>query len=180
MRSLLLASLLLSAPASGLAQDAAPTEVRLTDGTLLRGRVVGADAGKVVVQTDTLGLVEVPVAKLAGIGPAAPQAAGATPARRGRKVASSDAAAPPGTPANAAMAIKALQADIASDPEVFQAIMRLADDPKIARLVTSPEVLSILASGDLEAAERSDAVRQLTAHPDFRALLETIKQRRAR
>jgi len=182
MRPLLLASLLVATPLPGLAQSAAAVEVRLTDGTVLKGRVVGADAGKVVVETDTLGLVEVPVAKLAGISPATTTTTTTTAAatrRRVRKTDSTDAASAPGTPTNARMAISALQSDIAADPAFFQAIMELAEDPRIVRLVTSPEVLSILASGDLEAADRSDKVRQLTAHPGFRALLERIKQRKA-
>ena len=62
-----------------------------------------------------------------------------------------------------------------TDAGVMQSIMALASDPELMAAMKNPEVLRIIASGDLKAAERSPAFQRIANNPKIKALMQRVK-----
>jgi len=135
-------------------------EVTLTDGSTIKGMMVGTDNGKVLIKTDSLGVVKVALDHIVRLGPPL--------TKRAEKLATSspDMVSPE--------QLKLIQTSLLSDPAVFGTLLSLADDPDLIKIMSDPKVMAIVTSGDLEAAQSNPDIKRVMSNPRIKALVESL------
>ncbi len=156
---LTLSATLVAAPAA-----AAESRIELRDGSVISGELVSIGDGRYRVRSSALGEVSIPESQVLAIRPAgAPTALPAAPS-----VTPAPAAA--GT-APTGLDIGSIRQQILGQPETMEAIGRLQDDPQIKSLLSDPELVRRIMSGDIEAVRSDPRFQQLLANPSIRAIV---------
>lgn len=156
IRSILLLGLgaALSSP-NVLADD---SRFELSDGSVLRGEVVGFANGRYRIESATLGKVWVPQSRIRSIHPCAdcdpgsPSVAPAIPDYRTR--------------------IDDIQRRLVADGKVIESISTLQNDPAIRAVLEDPELMRRILSGDIEGLRTDPKIGTLMQHPEIRALID--------
>jgi hypothetical protein len=133
------------------------TELVLRDGTVLRGEVLSVADEVYRFQSDSAGLVEIPVSRilksrlLAIPAPATMSAA-----------LSTGGASPPAAPAEPAGtkegSVQQLQRLIAGSGERLELLQLLKEEPALAALLSDPALLKSLQEGDAQALQENAAL----------------------
>jgi hypothetical protein len=133
-------------------------EFRLKDGSTLTGQLVEVTEGRFVVQSQSLGRVELDAEQVVSMTSPGAGAGGANPA---------GAVDLQGLMAQA-------QQQIYSNPAMLEQVQGLSTDPQINALVTDPAFVGLLMSGDLEAIRQDPRMRQLMENPRLQGLVRQL------
>ena len=127
-----------------------PALFELRDGSRIRGEIVSMEGGNYTVRSGTLGTVTLTADQLASINmqPDAPATAGG--------MSGMDAGA-------LASRMQSVQGLIANDPAMMAAIQSLQGDAQFQAVLSDPQLMQAVQSGNINA---------LLENPKFRALME--------
>ena len=78
-------------------------------------------------------------------------------------------------PSIVAPQVKGIQASLLSNPRMMEAILTMASDPEIAKLVRDPTLLAAIAAGDLSQVQKHPAFAKLANDPRIRALMIQVR-----
>ena len=180
-------------------------EIRLDDGSLIKGKLIFTDGKSCKIETQTMGIVEIPMSKIETI--QKPGASKATakqqttksypraavrqekqtapaPQASAKPKSSPPRATQPTTtaqpeiaiPSTSGMTIKMLKKAMMSDPTTHGQIMNLASDPEIKAVLSDPELMNLIQSGNLAALQKHPKMKQLMRNPSIRKLVNAMKQ----
>ena len=161
---LVLALLLAGAPA--LAGDSIRIELR--DGSSVSGELIRIGGGVAVVQSQSLGRVEVDIDEVQLM------------QRTGAKTSPGSGATPsPSRASDAERVVQRAQVDavqgmIASDPEMLAAVAALSDDPLIAEILADEALMQQIQSGNYEALAKDPRLQRLSQHPTVKGLSRSV------
>lgn len=164
LRSPRLAFALALALAGGVT-GAAEGRIELRDGSVISGEVIGVGGGSYRVRSSTLGEISVPESQVLAIRPAGAPAAPtptAAPAGEGTN----------GTPTG--IDIGDIRQQIMAQPQVMEAIGRLQDDPEVQAILSDPELVRRIMSGDLAGVRSDPRFQHLLDNPAIRAILSQV------
>ncbi|MGR8920578.1 MAG: hypothetical protein ACU85V_13255 [Gammaproteobacteria bacterium] len=128
------------------ALPAAAEVVTLRDGSAFHGTLTGVSGDSYVVESTTLGRIEIPRADVVSIDTAG--------------------AAAPGAAAD----VDALRARLLADPAAMSSIMGLANDPAVRALLNDAEAMRAVESLDLDTLADDPRIRDLMTRPAIRNL----------
>ena len=134
--------------------------VTLTDGSRIRGEVVGLQDGRYAIDTAALGRVQVDAASVVSI--TAAEAAPAQPVSPGLQLSAGDAVA-------------RVQSMIADNPSLMSQILRLQTDPDMQAALSDPELMSAVQRFDIDALVKHPKFQALLNNPKIRAIQSTVK-----
>jgi hypothetical protein len=133
---------------SGFAGEASTIELR--DGSIISGEVLTFDGSTWIIQSPSMGRLEIEAGKVVSIRSRATGGKGsAGEGSTGKEVRAAD--------------IQAMQQSIMSNEQLMTMIMGLQDDPELQAILQDPEIMKAVEAGDINA---------LLADPKFRKLME--------
>ena len=128
------------------------SEIDLIDGSTIYGEIISFNAGVYTVKSSSLGTLKVAESDIREI-----RVNSANPKNRdsaGQEKASIDSE------------IQALQTVMQNDQDIMAIILSLQDDPEFQKIISDPDILNALNSGDITA---------LISNPKFMSLLNNQK-----
>jgi len=120
--------------------------IELKDGSVISGEVVSFDGNIWIIESASMGRLEIEAAKVVSI---RSQAAGAS---AGNQVTASQ--------------MQSMQQSIMTDEQLMTMIMGLQNDPEVQAILQDPEIMKAVEANDMNA---------LLANPTFRRLMENAK-----
>jgi len=157
---LLLSFVLLSFPVT--AQSRTAQEIELTDGSIIRAEIVSMQNGVYRLRSSALGEFDVPETKVRMI------RAEGTPSQPSPLTAP----ASPVPQASPSRSAEDLQQALTQDPAAMEKIRALQNDPAMQSILSDPETMQAIHSGDLGALMSNPKIRALMEHPTVRDLGE--------
>ena len=123
-------------------------EFQLKDGSRLTGELVAVTEGRFVVQSPSLGRVELDAEQVVSMN----------------------------TPANADLQalMSQTQKRIYANPELLRQVQSLSQDPELTALVGDPAFVQLLMSGDLQAIQQDPRMQQLMNNPRIQGLVRQL------
>lgn len=134
--------------------------IELTDGSIVRGEVVGAGNGVYRIRTQSLGIVELKESDIRNIGSMPSDGASRRVGNSGGDAMGREAAT--------------IQRRILDDPALLNSISALKDDPAVLSIMHDPEVMRAIQSGDLNALQNNRKIEQLIESPSVRGVLNEL------
>ena len=134
--------------------------ITLTDGTILKGKLLSFQNGIYTVETTRLGQVRIKDADIASIasGSTAPSAA---------------AISSPQNPGQ----IQTIQSQLLSDPEIIQDLQTIAQDPQMIELFSDKDFMSAVLSNDPEKIKQHPNSQVMMQNSKFQELLQKIQNK---
>lgn len=170
---LYLFSTLVYAQSSGQQNTVASPQLQtitLKDGTVLKGQLVKIVNDIYVIQTPSVGEVQVKVTDLASISNGGISPAQNLSATAGNSLATTNAAERQGQVAQ-------LQQQLLGDPELQSSIQALMKDPAIMDLLTNGNLIQDALSMDPEKAKSNQNIQKLMENPKMQDLMQKINQK---
>ncbi len=168
---LLLAAVLATATWTGIGTAGELTRFQLDDGSIIVGEPLGLADGIFRIRTRTLGDIDVEVARIRRM----ERADAGGDLRNDRLGADAfGAAGQHAAPEGYAGLIQALQQSMVADSGIMELMTALQQDPEIQRAIGDPELIGLMASGDVEALRNHEAFGRLMGHPGIRAIIEQM------
>lgn len=135
--------------------SSAASRIELVDGTVINGDLLSMANGRYVIQSATLGRIELPQSKIQSIEPVA------------------------GNTANGADKpdFQAIQQKIVASPELMQLVTAMMSDPEIQAAIKDPEFMRLILSGDVDALKNDPRILRLMANPSMQAIIGKMQQR---
>lgn len=128
-------------------------DIELSDGSVVRAEVVSMDNGTYVLQSQTLGRIEMPAARISSISSGkAPQQAHAV------------------SPTSAQ--IDGIRKSIINDPEAMNKIQSLQGDPVVKNILNDADTMRAISAGDLTALMNDPKVKALMQHSTVQELTQ--------
>jgi len=146
--SLLLATVTLASQAA--------SRIELVDGTVINGDLLSMSNGRYVVQSTTLGRIELPQSSIRAIEPVI----GKSGSGGGNNVD-----------------FHAIQQQITASPELMQLVTALMSDPQIQTAIKDPEFMRLILSGDVTALKDDPRMLKLMGNPSIQAIIGKMQQR---
>lgn len=140
-------SALLLALCFALACPAAAERLELDDGSVVVGVLRGLAGGFYTVESEGLGLIEIPSSRVKRIDGAAP----APPASATGSQAGAD--------------VSELQQQMLSDGRIVGQLLALGETPEMQAILSDPELMALVQSGNLEALGRHPKILKLLESP---------------
>ncbi|MBK1648397.1 hypothetical protein [Rhabdochromatium marinum] len=155
IRTILLLALWLTASGAPLADS----RIELQDGSIISGKVLSSDGKHYRIRSDTLGVIELDASQIRALSPAgeAPRGPAAT------------------HPAATSQQIESLQQQITQNQGLLDMIMALQNDPTIRQALADDELLSAIASRDLERLRQHPTIQKLLENPQLRQIIEQMQ-----
>jgi hypothetical protein len=133
----------------------AASRIELVDGTVINGDLLSMANGRYVIQSATLGHIELPQSKIRSIEPVA-----------GNSAHSSEKPD-----------FQAIQQQIVASPELMQLVTAMMSDPQIQAAINDPEFMRLILSGDVDALKSDPRILKLMANPSMQAIIGKMQQR---
>ena len=149
----ILLSLLLAAVT--LASNAA-SRIELVDGTVINGDLLSMSNGRYVVQSTTLGRIELPQSSIRAIEPVIGKSSGS---------------------GGGNVDFQAIQQQITTSPELMQLVTALMSDPQIQTAMKDPEFMRLILSGDVAALKDDPRMLKLMGNPSIQAIIGKMQPR---
>jgi hypothetical protein len=149
MKTGIVTSLLVWLTVVGAAATAEPSRIELRDGSVISGAVVGFSGGHYLIRSPALGEFSVDESEIRAVHPGGEASAGS-----GYR---SD--------------IQSLQQRMVANPEIVTLLTALANDPEVQAALADPELMHLVASGNLTALQRNPRFQRLLDHPELQAIL---------
>ncbi len=166
--------------------------IRLKDGSVLRGKVIGMSNGTYTIKTGNLGTFQLPESKISSIEEAGARPSQAAQMREARNQQFQSTAQ--GTENGQLMQMpqrvqafqrqatsitqnmppqaKAMQQLLLSDPELMKDIQGLASDPQVIGVIGDPEMMKAIMDGDMEAVGNNPKAQSLMNNPKMKDFLQ--------
>ena len=156
----------LAASLGGATVISAGSRIELGDGSVLLGDVVDVNDGQYVIETPTLGRLQVEESRIQSIRPCSPC-----------KPDSSNSVGDASHGTNGGVAghqsqIQDIQMQLAADPSAMNSILSLQQDSDIQRALADPQLIQRVMSGDVESLQNDPTFRELMNHPAIRSFVQ--------
>lgn len=159
---ILIPALLVVSACIALPASASEQIITLSDGSRIRGEIVGMQGGKYSIKTNSLGLVQVDAERVASI-----SAADAVAAQRQPRAA---------TPASSTSdAVQRIESTLATNPTLLGRILSLESDPDMQAALHDPEVMRAVQSFDLDALMKNPKFQALLSNPRIREIQSGVQ-----
>jgi hypothetical protein len=135
--------------------SSAASRIELLDGTVINGELLSMANGRYVIQSATLGRVELPQSKIRSIEPVAGNSAQGA-----------------GKPD-----FQSIQQQIVASPELMRLVTAMMSDPQIQAAINDPEFMRLVLSGDVDALKSDPRILKLMANPSMQAIIGKMQQR---
>ncbi len=139
--------------------------ITLKDGSVIKGELVSFENGTYTVQTENLGLLQLPEANVISV------ATGGTVAQ------APAAAAQPDFAKN----VSAMQSQIMADPQTMEAVQAMAEDPEIVAMISDPNFIKKLttavSSDNIDSVADDPRLQELMGNPKMKALVEQLQEK---
>ncbi len=148
--------------------------ITLKDGSMIVGELISFQGGVYTVQTANLGRLQLQEADVVAM-----VNQGAHVGNRHRDDDDGDNDHQDrGNHGNYTNQVNAIQNQIASNPQLMNSIVALAEDPEIAAIVSDPALLSklngVLSGQNMDAAAQDPAIQRLMANPKIQAIIQQM------
>lgn len=157
MKTVMVLVFLLAMMAAREGFGAAPAEIELTDGSIIRAEVISLQDDRYTFHSETVGTISVEKSRVKSIrtGP-------------GDRTASPSSAA-----LNTAEQIKALNEAMMSDQTIMDKVSSLSQDPDVMRVMDDPELMKAINAGDIVSLMSNEKFKQILNNP---AVQEVVKK----
>jgi hypothetical protein len=149
MKKGIVTSLLVSLTLVGATATAEPSRIELRDGSVISGAVVGFSGGHYLIRSPALGEISVDESEIRAVHPGGEASAGS----------------------GYRSEIQSLQQRMVANPEIVTLLTALANDPEVQAALADPELMHLVASGNLTALQRNPRFQSLLDHPELQAIL---------
>lgn len=155
-----------------LGYGAAMSRIELTDGSTVEGEVVSVSEGKYVVKSPSLGMLKIEKSKVRGIRGVVSQVASPTPT-------SSQDSSPQEAPVGLeeVQQVQKLQAAMAGNPQVMDALPGLMAQPDFQALLKDPEIMKAAKSMDFNALLANQKVIKATQNPKIQEISQKVNEK---
>ncbi len=154
-----LAIVFLACLAFGSASFAQTNEIELNDGSVIQGKVLSFANGVYKIQTNSLGVVSIPEAKINSI-----HKRGAARSRPAPAVSSSG---------DIQQQIESMKSQMMSDPKTLERIQGLQNNPAVQRILKDPNLMKAIQAGDLNQLGQNRDIQSLMNDQNVREIFET-------
>ncbi len=137
-------------------------EIRLTDGGILYGEVIGVSDGHFSVRTETLGTVRIPESRVSVIRKRGAPAAAPSPTRAAPET--------PAAPSVLGPQLAGIARMLMGDESVMKAIRALESDPAVRKVLDDPAAMAAVQSGDIATLMANPDFMKLLAHPKIQKI----------
>ena len=127
--------------------------IELRDGTRLTGRIGAVDDSTYTIISPSMGEIRVDRGEVVRI----EQDSTAT------GLSASDSS------------LQSMQATIAANPAMMQAVMALSQDPEVQAILAEPEIMQAINRGDMQAVMNNARVRRLMENPQVQSLSREVQ-----
>ncbi|QPJ64850.1 MAG: hypothetical protein G3M78_05400 [Candidatus Nitrohelix vancouverensis] len=135
------------------------SEIELNDGSVIQGKVVSFANGVYKIQTNSMGVVSIPEAKINSIHKRGASRSGSAPA-----VSSSG---------NVQQQIESMKSQMMSDPKTLERIQSLQNNPAVQRILKDPNLMKAIQQGDLNQLGQNSDIQSLMNDQKVREIFET-------
>ena len=133
--------------------------IRLKDGSVIKGQVLGQEGDKLRIMSTSLGLVAVKVSDIAGM--------------EGEKGDGAAAVSSSGIPPAQA---KQLQDIIMNNPQTMQSIEDLTKNKDVMDIVSDPQIKDAIARQDLEYLRNNEKFNRFMNNPTVKGIVQNTTQ----
>lgn len=150
--------------------------ITLTDGSVIRGKVLSMINGRYTIMTQHLGKIQLDDTKIASINAqkTSVQAVPRQTTRTPQAYQKSNTASP--QKAQMKDQVQALQGQILSDPKMMNDIGGLLNNPKLMSIISDQRVMDDLMSYDPARIEANPNIQKLMRDPEMQKLMKQIQQ----
>ena len=160
MRSTIICFFILTIFLSGNTAASEVTQIQLTDGSVISGKIISFKEGAYTLRSDSLGTITIDESQIQLI-----------------RMDSSgkDLWAPAGT-SNDSMerTIQSLQKSITNDPQVMELIQALQNDPEIQTLIQDQAIVDAVSAGDINSLMDNPEFIKLFENPSIQQIQKEI------
>ncbi|MBM75235.1 MAG: hypothetical protein CMK59_07525 [Proteobacteria bacterium] len=174
--------------------------IYLSDGSVLTGELLSFDGTSYLFKTESLGEIALNserVQRLETISSSTPSQGSATPTQPSSFGSSTYTQSTPSTPRApaipkqpkssttlpsmqggvdpASMVISTMQSVIMQDDEIMGLVLQLQSDPNLMILMSDPQVMQAIQTGDFKALEQHPAMKDLMNSPQMKQIQEYIQ-----
>ncbi len=137
-----------------------PAEVELVDGSVVYGEIVSLKNGVYTIDSDSMGSLKISKSKIRVI-------------RFRSQGVNKDVRENPQKP-DKSSDIQDVQKSLMADEDIFKIILSLQDDPKIQEILSDPETMRAVQSGDLQSLMSNPKFMELLNHPKIKAINKKV------
>ncbi len=160
---ILLTNLCLSVNASG------QQNLTLSDGSVIKGRLIDIEDGVYLIQTEALGELRIPESQVINISSQAlPLNPSPLPSNNQTNFLS-QLGLPSLNPGS-------LPLNLLSDPQLMQDMQKLMQDPAMQQILFDPQIQQVLLSQDPEKIQSNPKIQQLLQNPVMQNIIQKIQQ----
>lgn len=135
--------------------------ITLTDGSVIKGKVIGLADGFYTIDTSHLGAITIEESEVQSITSSQQNRAQATN-RTGKSSAQLQSQ------------VQALQQSVLSDPAVMEDIQKLMEDKAVMQIMKDPNFIQDIMSYDPNRIGNNNKTQELMNNPEMKALMEKI------
>ena len=133
----------------------AESRIELLDGSTVTGDVVAFSNGRYIVDSPSLGRLEIDESAIRSIEP------GGTRSAQGAYGAQ----------------IQSIQQQILANPKWVEMIVNLQSDPQLQAALRDPKFVQLILSGDLDALQSDPQILELLNNPSIQAIVSAVQGR---
>lgn len=168
-----------ASPASVLAQSPSATApatgkplqtFTLDDGTVLKGHLTGVNDDTYVIETQTIGKINVTASRIVSMTSGNVQHPPSAPSLASRPGLSSGGLTP-------LAGMNAAQLNLFSDPQLLTQVQELLNDPAIMAVINNPDVMQDLLSQDPLKIQNNAEIQQLLNNPKIQNIINAAGQK---
>lgn len=139
--------------------------ITLKDGSVIKGELVSFDNGTYTVQTENLGLLQLPEGNVISVA-------------TGGAVAQAPVAA---SKPEFAKNVSDMQSQIMADPQTMEAVQAMAEDPEIVAMISDPNFIKKLTTAvsndNVESVADDPRLQELMGNPKMKALVQQLQEK---
>lgn len=129
-------------------------EIELKDGSVITGTVRSFDGETYVIDSDSLGTMSLPSAKIKAIRSAAGY-------RAAQSISPND--------------LMGIQQQLLNNPDTMELIKALQNDPQIQAILQDPQLLQSITAGDVQALMNNAKFKALIDHPKIQEISNKVQ-----
>jgi len=134
--------------------------VALKDGSVISGELISLQDGVYTVSSGSLGTVRIDESKIQAI-------------RYGSQAISTEPIQPTGG-ARSGVEMQAIQNAIVSDGQIMSLILSMQNDPDVQEVLSDPDIMNAVLSGDLDTLKSNPKFMKLINHPTIRVIRNKV------